>query len=217
MKTFQYSLPWLLCFLIFYVPGLPCCCKALRILFNRCSDGVASLLLSSTYLDVGDSWSVELQTGLPLSAPVPVETFQQEAADGQPLTGCELWREMERVARLLAQFVRSVDVQPRSVHVECAWRIKRQTWCWSIPRCRRKKKTLHRHRNSSYLPIFSAGCLWEGFSSVILPPAASGCCSWLWGECCTQTRLVSGESEEAESCSLNSSPAPGKWTRKKIK
>ena len=140
MKTFQYSLPWLLCFLIFYVPGLPCCCKALRILFNRCSDGVASLLLSSTYLDVGDSWSVELQTGLPLSAPVPVETFQQEAADGQPLTGCELWREMERVARLLAQFVRSVDVQPRSVHVECAWRIKRQTWCWSIPRCRRKKK-----------------------------------------------------------------------------
>lgn len=107
--------------------GLPCCFKALRILFYSCSGGAASPLLSSTYLDVGDSWCVELQTGLPLPAPVPVETFQQEAADGQPLTGCELRREMERVARLLAQFVHSVDVKPRSVHVECAWKIKRQT------------------------------------------------------------------------------------------
>lgn len=79
--------------------------------------------LSSPYLDVGGSWCVELQTGLLLSAPVFVETLHEEVADGQPLVGRQLGGELECVGLELAQFVGSVDVQPRRVHVKCAWRI----------------------------------------------------------------------------------------------
>lgn len=62
--------------------------------------------------------------------------------------------------------------------------------------------------------MFSAGHSERGFSSVIQPPAASGCCGWFWGECCSQTPAISGESAKAESCSSDSSPAPGDWTGK---
>lgn len=52
---------------------------------------------ASLYLEVGDSWCVELQTGLSLSAPVPVEALQDEVMDGQPLASCQLWCELEGV------------------------------------------------------------------------------------------------------------------------
>lgn len=62
------------------------------------------------YLNIGDSRCVELQTGLLLSAPVPVETLQQEVLDRQPLAGCQLRGELERVGLQLAQFVGAQDV-----------------------------------------------------------------------------------------------------------
>lgn len=83
--------------------------------------------LASPYLEVGDSWCIELQAGLLLAASVPVETLQQEVADGQPLTSGQLGGELEGVCLELAQFVSGVEVQPRCVHVKCAWRISGKT------------------------------------------------------------------------------------------
>lgn len=76
--------------------------------------------LISTHLKVGDRWRVELQTGLPLSAPVPVQTLQDEVRDRQPLAGGQLRCELECVSLEAAQLVGSVDVQPRCVHVKRA-------------------------------------------------------------------------------------------------
>lgn len=59
----------------------------------------------SLHLNIADGWGVELQTGLLLSAPVPVEALQEEVADCQPLAGCQLRGELERVGLQLAQFV----------------------------------------------------------------------------------------------------------------
>lgn len=76
--------------------------------------------MSAPYLDVGNSWCVELKAGLLLPVPVPVETLQEEVTDGQPLAGCQLGCKLECVALVLVQFVGSVDVQPWCVHVKCA-------------------------------------------------------------------------------------------------
>lgn len=72
------------------------------------------------YLNIGDGWCVELQAGLLLSAPVPVETLQEEVVDVQPLAGRQLRGELERVGLQPVQFVGGVDVQPWRIHVECA-------------------------------------------------------------------------------------------------
>lgn len=66
--------------------------------------------LTSPYLKVGDSWCIQLQAGLLLPASVPVESLQQEVADGQPLTGRQLGGELEGVCLELAQFVCGVEV-----------------------------------------------------------------------------------------------------------
>lgn len=72
------------------------------------------------HLNIADGGGEELQTGLLLSAPVPVETLQEEVVDRQPLAGRQLGRELQRVGLQPAQFVGAEDVQPRRVHVKCA-------------------------------------------------------------------------------------------------
>lgn len=62
------------------------------------------------HLNIADGWGVELQTGLLLSAPVPVETLQEEVVDRQPLAGRKLRRELQRVGLQPAQFVAAEDV-----------------------------------------------------------------------------------------------------------
>lgn len=79
------------------------------------------------YLNIADGWGVELQTGLLLSASVPVETLQEEVVDRQPLAGRQLRGELKCVELQPAQFVGAEDVQPRRVHVKCAWRTHRKT------------------------------------------------------------------------------------------
>lgn len=54
--------------------------------------------LFSPYLDVVDCWRVELQSGLLLSPPVPVKTLQDQVTDGQPLAGCQLRGQLQRLA-----------------------------------------------------------------------------------------------------------------------
>lgn len=78
-------------------------------------------------LHIADGWGVELQTGLLLLAPVPVETLQEQVVDRQPLAGRQLRGELERVRLQPAQLVGAEDVQPRRVHVKCAWGAHRKT------------------------------------------------------------------------------------------
>lgn len=97
--------------------------------------------IMSLYLNIADGRGVELQAGLLLSAAVPVEALQDQVVDLQPFAGRQLRGELERVGLRLAQFVRAEDVQPRRVHVKCAWGRRRATSMQS-QRLRAKSPTL---------------------------------------------------------------------------
>ena len=162
--------------------------------------------LFASYVKVSDGWCVQIHTGLPLSASVPVETFQDEVRDRQPFTGCQLRCELECVTLEVTQLVSSIDVQPRWVHVKCAYIQKErhnagQCLTEGVGPSYYVNKIYFLNVRDTYLPTSSAHHLEKGFSSVSQPPVASGCCSWSLSECCSQIQRVSGESAEAGSCS----------------
>lgn len=59
----------------------------------------------SPHLNIDDGWGVELHAGLFLSAPVSVETLQEEVVDRQPLAGRQLRGELDCVGLQSAHFV----------------------------------------------------------------------------------------------------------------